>query len=223
MPGLLGLARAIDRFSSWLGVVIGGITLLMIAVGLFNVFGRFADRYLGTQFSSNSLLELQWYLFSMIFLLGGAYVMSLDEHVRVDVLYGRLRPRQRALINLLGTLLFLLPFCVIVLWVAIPWFQLSYGMQESSSDPGGLLRWPVKLLVPIGFVLLFIQGISEAIKAAGALSGHYEYRTQDELEALRADVQLDRAGLDGLLVGLPDEAKAHMGDSPMTPDEQRKK
>lgn len=223
MPGLLGLARAIDRFSSWLGVVIGGITLLMIAVGLFNVFGRFADRYLGTQFSSNSLLELQWYLFSMIFLLGGAYVMSLDEHVRVDVLYGRLRPRQRALINLLGTLLFLLPFCVIVLWVAIPWFQLSYGMQESSSDPGGLLRWPVKLLVPISFVLLFIQGISEAIKAAGALSGHYEYRTQDELEALRADVQLDRAGLDGLLVGLPDEAKAHMGDSPMTPDEQRKK
>ncbi|GGL97573.1 C4-dicarboxylate ABC transporter substrate-binding protein [Deinococcus aerophilus] len=223
MPALLGLARAIDRFSSWLGVVIGGITLLMIAVGLFNVFGRFADRYLGTQFSSNSLLELQWYLFSVIFLLGGAYVMSLDEHVRVDVLYGRLRPRQRALINLLGTLLFLLPFCVIALWVAIPWFQLSYGMQESSSDPGGLLRWPVKLLVPIGFVLLFIQGISEAIKAAGALSGHYEYRTQDELEALRAEVQLDRAGLDGLLVGLPDEAEAGTDAAAKTPDEQRKK
>ncbi|WP_229752756.1 TRAP transporter small permease subunit [Deinococcus aerophilus] len=220
---MLGLARAIDRFSSWLGVVIGGITLLMIAVGLFNVFGRFADRYLGTQFSSNSLLELQWYLFSVIFLLGGAYVMSLDEHVRVDVLYGRLRPRQRALINLLGTLLFLLPFCVIALWVAIPWFQLSYGMQESSSDPGGLLRWPVKLLVPIGFVLLFIQGISEAIKAAGALSGHYEYRTQDELEALRAEVQLDRAGLDGLLVGLPDEAEAGTDAAAKTPDEQRKK
>ncbi len=223
MPALLGLARAIDRFSSWLGVVTGAITLLMIAVGLFNVFGRFADRYLGTQLSSNSLLELQWYLFSVIFLLGGAYVLSLDEHVRVDVLYGRLRPRQRALINLLGTLLFLLPFCVIVLWVAIPWFQLSYGMQESSSDPGGLLRWPVKLLVPIGFVLLFIQGISEAIKAAGALSGHYEYRTQDELEALRAEVQLDRAGLDGLLVGLPDEAEAGTDTAAKTPDEQRKK
>ena len=98
MPALLGLARAIDRFSSWLGVVIGGVTLLMIGVGLFNVFGRFADRYLGTAFSSNSLLELQWYLFSVIFLLGGAYVLSVDEHVRVDVLYGRLAPSRRALI-----------------------------------------------------------------------------------------------------------------------------
>ncbi|CAM3852910.1 TRAP transporter small permease subunit [Deinococcus frigens] len=222
MPALLGLARAIDRFSSWLGVIIGGVTLLMIGVGLFNVFGRFADRYLGTQFSSNSLLELQWYLFSVIFLLGGAYVLSVDEHVRVDVLYGRLAPKRRALINLVGTVLFLLPFCVIVLWVAIPWFRLSFGIQEGSPDPGGLLRWPVKLLIPIGFVLLFIQGISEAIKAAGALTGHYEYRTQDELEALAADVQLDRAGLDGLLVGLPDEAEARMNETKMN-DDQRKK
>jgi TRAP-type mannitol/chloroaromatic compound transport system permease small subunit len=213
MPALLGLARAIDRFSSGLGVLIGVVTLLMIGVGLFNVFGRFADRYLGTGMSSNSLLELQWYLFSTIFLLGTAYVLSVDEHVRVDVVYGRLSPRRRALINLIGTVLFLLPFCVIVLWVAVPWFRLSFGIQEGSPDPGGLLRWPVKLLIPVGFTLLFIQGLSEVIKAVGVLTGHHEYRSQDEIEALQAGVQLDRAGQDGLLVGLPDEAEAAMKTS----------
>ncbi|WP_345440836.1 TRAP transporter small permease subunit [Deinococcus caeni] len=201
MSALMGLARGIDRFSHGLGVLTGLLTLLMIGVGLFNVLGRFVDRYAGTALSSNSLLEAQWYLFSAVFLIGGAYVLSRDEHVRVDLLYSRLTQRARAWINLLGTLLFLLPFCVLMLNVSWPWFLLSYRGNEGSPDPGGLLRWPVKLLVPLGFVLLLIAGVSMGLRALGVLSGHHRYEEHDEVQAALADVELsdeERRALDEL-------------------------
>ncbi|GGS30562.1 TRAP transporter small permease subunit [Deinococcus knuensis] len=198
MSALMGLARGIDRFSSWLGVLTGLLTLLMIGVGLFNVIGRFVDRYAGTALSSNSLLEAQWYLFSAVFLIGGAYVLSRDEHVRVDLMYSRMSQRTRAWVNLGGTLLFLLPFCAVILSVAWPWFMLSYNGHEGSPDPGGLLRWPVKLLIPLGFVLLMIAGVGMLIKAVGVLTGHHHYEEQDEVQAVLAEVELtpeERAAL----------------------------
>lgn len=188
---LLGIARVIDRCSQLLGSLAGIGLILMVLVGLFNVLSRFIDKYLETSWSSNSLLELQWYLFSFVFLLAGAYVLSRDEHVRVDLLYGKLSQKKKAVINLLGTLLFLIPFCVIMLWVAVPWFTLSLTTAEMSSDPGGLLRWPVKLLLPVALGFLLLQGLAELMKAIGVLGGVHQYAVQSEVEQAVSEVQLE--------------------------------
>lgn len=190
---LLGIAKAIDQCSKLVGSLAGIGLVLMVLVGLFNVFSRFIDKYLGTSLSSNSLLELQWYLFSFVFLLAGAYVLSQDEHVRVDLLYGKLSQKKKAIINLLGTLFFLIPFCIIILWVAVPWFTLSFNTSEMSSDPGGLIRWPVKLLLPVAIGLLLLQAIAELFKAIGVLKGAYQYTVQSEIEQAAADVQQELA------------------------------
>lgn len=188
---LLGIARVIDRCSQWVGNLAGIGLILMVLVGLFNVLSRFIDKYLETSWSSNSLLELQWYLFSFVFLLAGAYVLSRDEHVRVDLLYGKLSQKKKAIINLLGTLLFLIPFCVIMLWVAVPWFTLSLTTAEMSSDPGGLIRWPVKLLLPVALSLLLLQGLAELMKAIGVLGGVHQYAVQSEVDQAVSEVQLE--------------------------------
>jgi len=186
---LLHLARAIDRFADVVGILTAVLTFVMILVGAWNVFGRFIGRAVGENLTSNALLEWQWYLFSVVFLLGGAYVLRHNEHVRVDVVYARMPPRKRAWVNLLGSALFLIPFCIIVLDVAWDWFMLSYGIKESSPDPGGLPRYPVKFLVVVGFVLLLIQGISELIKSAAILTGHLQEEEKDAIEQLKAEVE----------------------------------
>lgn len=193
MSILLGIAKAIDQCSKLVGSLAGIGLVLMVLVGLFNVLSRFVDKYLGTSLSSNSLLELQWYLFSFVFLLAGAYVLSQDEHVRVDLLYGKLSQKKKAMINLLGTIFFLIPFCVIILWVAIPWFILSFNTAEMSSDPGGLIRWPVKLLLPVAIGLLLLQAIAELFKAIGVLNGAHQYTKQSEVEQAAAEVQQELA------------------------------
>lgn len=175
MQRWLRFASAIDRFSSWTGRGLYWLTLVMVLVGAYNAAVRYLDRYTGLGLSSNAYIELQWYLFSLIFLLGGAYALRHDAHVRVDVLYGRLSPRGKAWINVLGTLLFLVPFCGLMLWVSVPFVLRSWGattgILEVSPDPGGLPRYPIKTVVPLAFVLLLVQGVSLLIKQVALLRG----------------------------------------------------
>jgi TRAP-type mannitol/chloroaromatic compound transport system permease small subunit len=127
---------------------------------------RFAFNY-----SSNGLLEIQWYLFAAVFLLCAPYTLQKNEHVRIDVLSGKLSPRGLAVIDIIGTLFFLLPMVVLVLWLSMPLIAESYRINEMSANAGGLIRWPVKILLPIGFTLLALQGISELIKRIAFLAG----------------------------------------------------
>ena len=121
-------------------------------------------RYTALNLSSNAFLELQWYLFSAIFLLGGAYTLKRDEHVRVDVFHAALHPRRRAKIDLAGTIVFLIPFCLFVLWTSWAPVVNSWRILERSPDPGGLPRYPVKMLIPLGFVLVFLQAMALLIR-----------------------------------------------------------
>jgi len=129
--------------------------------------GNALARYLLGE-SSNAWLEIQWYLFGATFLLAAGYTLKHNGHVRIDILYNRFGPR----IDLLGGLLFLLPMAGLLAWLAWPMFVDAWVTHEMSPDAGGLVRWPVKLLLPVGFSLLGLQGIAEVIKRIGVLSGH---------------------------------------------------
>ena len=142
----------------------------MVIVGTWNVVGRYLGRITGTELSSNSFIEAQWYIFDLVFFLGSSYVLQHDEHVRVDVFYSQCSPKRKALINLLGTVLFLIPFCILVIMFSSGTIIDSWIDQEVSPDPGGLPRYPIKTLIPIAFILLIFQGISEAIKNMAILT-----------------------------------------------------
>jgi len=172
MPFWLRIASHIDRTNEWIGRAVYWLTLFMVLVGSYNALVRYLDRFVGLGLSSNTYIELQWYMFSLIFLLGAAYTLKHDSHVRVDVLIARLSPRGRAWINLLGTVLFLIPFCVLVLWTSWPIVRNSWIVLETSSDPGGLPRYPIRTAIPVAFLLLMFQGVSVAIKQIGFLRGH---------------------------------------------------
>ena len=144
----------------------------MIAVGAYNALARSLGRFIGLNLSSNAYLELQQYLFSALFLLAAGAVLAKDEHVRVDVLYGRLGSRARSRIDLAGALLFLIPFCAFALALALPAVSNSWAIFEDSPDPGGLPRYPLKTLVPVAFALLILQGVSQVIVQVARLRGH---------------------------------------------------
>jgi TRAP-type mannitol/chloroaromatic compound transport system permease small subunit len=168
---LLRLSRRIDRLNDAVGSGVSWLALVMVLLGAFNAVARYLGRFVGTDLSSNAYLEGQWYLFSLLFLLGAAWTLRQDRHVRVDVLYGRLSPRARTWIDLVGSLLFLLPFCAFALWVSWPSVRNSIATWEVSPDPGGLPRWPLKAVVLVAFGLLALQGVSEAIKRLAVLRG----------------------------------------------------
>jgi TRAP-type mannitol/chloroaromatic compound transport system permease small subunit len=171
MPLLLRIASAIDRFSQRTGSLLRWLTLAMVLVGAFNAIVRYTARFTGVSLSSNMYIELQWYLFSMVFLLGAAYALKTNAHVRVDVLYGRLSKKGQAWINLLGTILFLIPFCVLMLWVSWPAVINSWAVLEGSPDPGGLPRYPIKTVIPIAFLLLMAQAFSMLIRSLAVVVG----------------------------------------------------
>jgi TRAP-type mannitol/chloroaromatic compound transport system permease small subunit len=166
MKILLALSRLIDALNRRVGLAMGWLVLVAVLVSAGNAVMRYAF-----SLSSNAWLEIQWYLFSAIFLLGAGYTLQKNEHVRIDILIGRLSPRGQAWLEILGTLLFLMPMALIILWLSWPMFMQSYAGGEMSSDAGGLLRWPVKLLIPAGFSLLVLQGASEIIKRVAFLRG----------------------------------------------------
>ncbi len=146
----------IGKLTRWLA-------LIMILIGAYNALARYATRYLEITLSSNALNELQWYMFSVIFLLGAAYGLRHDVHVRVDVMYAKLSDKGRAWIDLLGTVLFLIPFSLLMLWVSYPSVMRSWKIREVSPDPGGLPRYPIKALVLVSFTLLVLQGLSRIV------------------------------------------------------------
>lgn len=178
MQRLLRLARGIDRFSEWTGRLVYWLVLAMVLIGAYNALVR----YVAPELSSNMYLELQWYLFALVFLLGAAYTLRHDAHVRVDVLYGRLSRKGRAWVNVLGTLLFLLPFCALMLWTSWPAVVNSWAVREVSPDPGGLPRYPIKTMILVGFAFLALQGVSLLIKEIAVLRG-----TIDDLRLSKSD------------------------------------
>lgn len=166
MNALLALSRGIDRFNQLLGRSAGWLILLMVLISAGNAVVRKAFDH-----SSNAWLEIQWYLFSAVFLLGAGYTLLRNEHIRIDIVSNRLSPKARAWIDILGTLLFLLPMVSMMLVYGWPIFAEAWRTQEYSSDPGGLIRWPVFALIPAGFALLALQGVSELIKRVAILRG----------------------------------------------------
>jgi len=163
---LLGVSRFIDRLNELIGRLVYWLILVSVLVSSGNAVVRYAISR-----SSNGWLEIQWYLFSAVFLLGAGYTLLRNEHVRIDIFYGRLNPRARAWIDILGGVFFLLPMALIIMALAWPLFLESWTRNEYSTDAGGLIRWPVKLLIPTGFLLLVLQGLSEIIKRVAFLIG----------------------------------------------------
>ena len=166
MTLLLKLSQLIDWLNERVGKGAFWLVLVMTIISSGNAVVRFIFNY-----SSNGLLEIQWYLFAAVFLLCAPYTLQKNEHVRIDVLSGKLSPRGLAVIDIIGTLFFLLPMVILVLWLSLPLVAESYRIKEVSSNAGGLIRWPVKALLPIAFSLLALQGISELIKRVAFLMG----------------------------------------------------
>jgi TRAP-type mannitol/chloroaromatic compound transport system permease small subunit len=166
---LLGFSSFIDGLNRRLGWIASWSVLISCLISAGNALSRYS-----LSISSNAWLEIQWYLFAAIFMLGASYTLKVNEHVRVDIVYGNLSPRAQAWIDLLGGILFLLPAVVIIGWMSWPYFIDAFERHEMSNNAGGLIRWPVKLFLPLGFTLLGLQGISEIIKRIGVLTGHHE-------------------------------------------------
>ena len=166
MTLLLKLSQLIDWLNERVGKGAFWLVLVMTVISAGNAVVRFTANY-----SSNGLLEIQWYLFAAIFMLCSPYTLQKNEHVRIDVLSSKLSPRGLAVIDIIGTLFFLLPMVVVVLWLSLPLVADSFKINEMSANAGGLIRWPVKILLPIGFTLLALQGISELIKRIAFLAG----------------------------------------------------
>lgn len=160
----LKIANFIDWITEWYGKIVYWLVLVMIGVGVWNVIGRYIGKIIGENLSSNSFIELQWYLFDLIFFLGAAYTLKKDSHVRVDIFYKNWSLKTKSLANILGIILFLIPFCGVVIYFSWQYVINSWQIMEISPDDGGLPRYPIKTLMIISPILLIIQGISELIK-----------------------------------------------------------
>ena len=166
VKALLSLSHAIDKLNERIGLAVSWLVLAAVLISAANAVVR-----KGFNVSSNSFLEIQWYLFSVVFLFCAGYTLLRNQHVRIDVIAGRLSPQAQAWIDILGTIFFLLPMSLTIMWLSWPVFIEAYQRQEVSTNAGGLIIWPARLLVPIGFFLLVIQGISELIKRIAFLKG----------------------------------------------------
>jgi TRAP-type mannitol/chloroaromatic compound transport system permease small subunit len=207
MTFFLALSRFIDALNQRVGQAVAWLTLAAVLVSAVNATVRKTFNI-----SSNAWLELQWYLFGAVFLLAAGYTFLHNEHVRVDVLSSRLSRRTQIKIDIFGVLFFLLPACVLIFWLSLPFFYQSFVLLEQSSNTGGLIRWPAKLLVPVGFALLILAGISHLIKCIGYLMGRCpdplqretsktpeellaeEIRRHAEMETQKAAVQTTNKG-----------------------------
>lgn len=166
MGALLRFSGIIDAVNDSIGRAVAWLILASVLVSSGNATVRYAF-----DTSSNAWLELQWYLYSAVFLLCSGYTLGRNEHIRIDIVNSRLPPRVRAWIDIVGGLFFLLPMALIILWLSVPMVAESMARHEMSADAGGLLRWPVKILIPIAFALLALQGMSEIIKRIAFLMG----------------------------------------------------
>ncbi len=162
----IAIAKAIDAANETIGRAVLWLVGAATLISALNALARY-----GLGRSSNAWLEIQWYLFAAIILLAAGYTLKHNGHVRIDIIYGRFSARTRAWIDLFGTLFFLLPLCGLMVWLAWHGFTDSFQSGEMSPDAGGLIRWPVRLLIPLGFALLAFQGVAEIIKRVAFLRG----------------------------------------------------
>ena len=189
MSFLLSLSRFIDALNEKIGLTVSWALLVAVLICTGNALVRYVFHT-----SSNAWLEIQWYLFSAVFLLATSYTLRRNEHVRIDVVAGRFSKRTQVWIDIFGFVLFLLPITLIILYYAVPYALLSIENQEVSSNAGGLIIWPAKLLIPIGFLQLALQGFSEVIKRVGYLQGKVDASAfekqaatpEEEIEAIKA-------------------------------------
>lgn len=198
MRALLRASGVIDAINDRFAVLANWLVLIACLVSAGNAFVRYGLNGMLTLHqmfplmpglegfvsaygnNANSFLEAQWYMFAGMVLFGAAYTLKVNEHVRVDLIYGMVSERTRILIDIFGIILFLLPMCVILIYFTWPWFVESFRGNEASSNAGGLIRWPVKLTLPVGFTLMALQGISELIKRVAALQNHFALQYQYE-------------------------------------------
>lgn len=176
----------IDALNDRIGVAIRWLALFMVLVGAVSAVVRYFARSQQWTLNLTPATELQWYFFSVIFLLGAAYGLGHDVHVRVDVMYERFSAKTQAWIDMAGTILFLIPFSLMMLWVSYPAVQSSWQIREQSPDPGGLPRYPIKILILVSFVLLVLQAVSQLVKQIDVIRGvsdQLDYRNPAEPEA----------------------------------------
>lgn len=175
MVGLLALSRKVDAVNGLFGRLADWCVLLACLISA----GNATTRYL-LNMSSNAMLEIQWYLFGMIVLLGASYTLKMNEHVRVDLIYGAVSDRRRLWIDAIGLAMFLLPVAGYMTYLSWPFFWTSFQQGEGSQNAGGLLVWPIKLVLPLGFALLTLQGLSELTKRVAALRGEMQFDSKYE-------------------------------------------
>ena len=194
MSFLLALSRFIDSINEKIGNGVSWALLISVLICTGNAIVRYTFNT-----SSNAWLEIQWYLFAAMFLLATSYTLRRNEHVRIDVIAGRFSKRTQVWIDIIGFLVFLLPMSTIILYYAVPYALLSMQNQEVSSNAGGLIVWPAKALIPIGFLQLTAQGVSELIKRIGYLQGKVDASEfekhaatpEEEIEAIKAANKLN--------------------------------
>ena len=175
MEGLRSFCRAIDKISAGFAWIADWLVLFAVLVSAGNAIVRYLFSY-----SSNAFLEVQWYMFGAMVFLGASYTLRMNEHVRVDLVYSWVSERTQLWIDIAGFVLFFLPVMIYLTYLSVPFFLGSWKSGESSSNPGGLILWPAKILVPLGFALLTLQGISELLKRILALEGVIEIDTKYE-------------------------------------------
>jgi TRAP-type mannitol/chloroaromatic compound transport system permease small subunit len=173
LSALLALSRRIDRFSEWIGRWVAWLVLAAVVISAGNAVVRKAFNA-----SSNSLLEIQWYLFAAVFLLAAGYTLLRQDHVRIDVILSRFPKRVQIWVDILGICLFLFPYVFVVIYLAWPLVARAYVSGEMSQNAGGLIRWPVFALLPLGMLLLGVQGVSELIKRFAFLAGRIDDPTR---------------------------------------------
>lgn len=193
MTPLLALSRAIDAFTERVGRLVYWLILIVVLISAANATVRKAFNY-----SSNAYLEIQWYLFSAVFLLGAGYTLLRNEHVRIDIINARLSPRAQNIIDVIGIVFFLFPMAWIIMTLGWPLFLDSYQRGEVSTNAGGLIIWPARIMVPIGFALLIVQGVSELIKRIAFLAGRIpnpleKHQAKSAEEELAEEIARQRA------------------------------
>lgn len=196
MTVLLKLSRAIDVLSEWVGRLIMWLVLAAVLISAGNAVMRKAF-----SIGSNAYLEIQWYLFAAVFMLGAGFVLLRNGHVRIDFIAARLSKRANTIIDIVGIVVILIPFCVLMIDLSWPVFHRAWVSGEVSQNAGGLIRWPVLLLMPAGFALLLLQAVSELIKRAAYLRGHLA-------EPMSVDPH-EKSEEERLLEELQAEAEAH--------------
>ena len=172
-----------DKINEGFGFISNWLTTILVLVVCFDVFNRYLFGH-----TNPAMYELEWHIYALIFLLGAGYAFKYDRHVRVDITYARFSPKTRAWVNLIGTVVFLLPFCLLIVYATKDWVYQSWTIRETSPDPGGLpMRYLLKACIPLCFILLFIQGISEFLKSAFYIFGSEEDKNELKLHEVYKD------------------------------------